>query len=179
MTTIPTAMITATTTATPTAAIRPRPTCYTSTNPFEQSFPVAELADIDEVFEVDELGNAIQFVGFTLGDLDPCPKGFLSGLWLDDPDTEDGSGFFRGRWVSVHGRGMGHMMGRYGYNEDGEPVFARRAGRLTRLGKWIRRHKAAAVAAGSPRSSLMPSRPPAGTPPTRRHRTAPRIASRG
>jgi hypothetical protein len=100
------------------------------TGPFEQSFPVAELADIDEVFEVEPEGNAIHFAGFTLGDLDPCPKGFLSGAWLDDPDTDDGSGFFRGRWVGVHGLGMGHMMGSFGYNEDGERVF---------FGKYINR----------------------------------------
>jgi hypothetical protein len=100
------------------------------TGPFEQSFPVASLATIDEVYEVDDLGNAIHLVGFTLGDLDPCPKGFLSGIWMTDTEADDGSGTFRGRWVGVHGFGKGHMMGRFGYNEDGERVF---------FGKYINR----------------------------------------
>ena len=112
------------------------------TGPFEQSFTVAELADLDEVHEVDEAGNAIQLAGFTLGDLDPCPKGFLSGVWRDDPDTDDGSGVIRGRWVGLDGRGLGHMMGSYGYDEEGTPVFfgkyVSRSGRFLGLlaGTW-------------------------------------------
>jgi hypothetical protein len=100
------------------------------TGPFERSFAVADLAQIDEIFEVEPEGNAVHLAGFTLGDLDPCPKGFLSGVWLDDPDTDDESGFFRGRWVGVHGIGMGHMMGQFGLDEDGNRMF---------FGKYINR----------------------------------------
>lgn len=101
------------------------------TGPFEQSFPVSELAELDEIFEVEPAGNAIHFAGFILGDLDTCPKGFLSGIWCDDLDTDDGSGFFRGRWVARHGLGMGHMQGAYGFNDEGERVF---------FGKYITRN---------------------------------------
>lgn len=100
-----------------------------TTPAFTQDFVVDELAGLDEVFEVEPAGNAIHFVGFNLSDLDDCPKGFLSGIWQDDPETDDGSGTFRGRWSGLHGRIQGHMMGSYGYNEAGEPVF---------FGKYIR-----------------------------------------
>jgi hypothetical protein len=97
---------------------------------FEQSFLVDDLNTLDQVFPAATEGEAIHFAGFDLSNLDPCPKGFLAGIWHDDPATEDGSGFFRGRWVGLYGVTQGHVMGGYGFTEDGERVF---------FGKYISR----------------------------------------
>ena len=94
-----------------------------TTPAFTQDFVVDELADLDQIYEVEPAGNAIHFVGFNLSDLDACPKGFLAGVWCDDPETDDGSGTFCGRWTGLYGQIQGHMQGAYGYNEAGEPVF--------------------------------------------------------
>lgn len=93
------------------------------TGPFTRDFPVDELAGLDEVFEVEPAGNAIHFAGFTLGDIAYCPKGFLAGRWVDDPDREEAGGFFAGRWVSLYGLVRGYLRGAYGLNREGEPVF--------------------------------------------------------
>ena len=102
------------------------------TGPFEQSFVVSELADLEEIFEVEPAGNAIHFAGFSLSDLNSCPKGFLSGIWSDNPETDgDDDGLFRGRWSAQLGIAMGHVRGAYGLNDEGERVF---------FGKYIRRN---------------------------------------
>jgi len=98
---------------------------------FSQDFVIDELPGLDEIYEVEPAGNAIHFTGFNLSDIDPCPKGFCSGLWFDDTETEEEGGTFRGRWVGLHGQSMGHMMGAYGLNEEGERVF---------FGKYISRN---------------------------------------
>lgn len=101
-----------------------------TTPPFTRNFQVAGLPDLDQVYEVEPDGNAIHFAGFGLSDLDPCPKGFLAGIWRHNPDADDGSGTFRGRWMGLYGLGMGHMMGSYGYDSEGNAVF---------FGKYINR----------------------------------------
>ncbi|MBD3221864.1 hypothetical protein GF314_11545 [bacterium] len=90
---------------------------------FSATWDMAEVADLDEIHPVEPEGNAIHFVGFNLSDLDPCPMGYLAGLWEDDAETADGSGTFRGRWVNLLGIARGHVMGAYGFDEAGEPVF--------------------------------------------------------
>jgi hypothetical protein len=91
--------------------------------PFTQSFPVDDLAGLDSVFEVEAPGQAIRFTGFTLGSLNPCPKGFLTGRWVLDPEAEPAGGWFRGVWIGIEGRVFGHMRGRWGFNEAGDRVF--------------------------------------------------------
>ena len=97
---------------------------------FEQSFLVDDIPSLDAIFPAATEGEAIHLAGFNLSGLDPCPKGFLAGVWHDDPATEDGSGYFRGRWVGLYGVTEGHLMGAYGFTEDGERVF---------FGKYITR----------------------------------------
>ena len=107
---------------------------------FQGSFPVAELADMDEVFEVDAAGNRFRINGFTVEDIDVCPKGFLSGRYRimnhDVPDSvETGDhgerlGSFAGAWYGLHGRIEGFMRGGYGIDAEGNRVF---------LGKFINR----------------------------------------
>lgn len=98
-----------------------------TTGPFTESFPVAELAELDEIYPVEPEGNAIHFAGFRLTDIIECPKGFLGGIWRavsDNVDTEivEG-GVFKGRWVGLFGHLHGFLRGRFGINEEGERVF--------------------------------------------------------
>jgi hypothetical protein len=99
------------------------------TGPFSGSFAVAELPDLEETIDVAPAGNAIHFNGFTLADLNPCPKGFLSGLWRPltgeeaAADTSGVTGRFRGRWIGLHGHLQGYLRGAYGIDDGGNRVF--------------------------------------------------------
>ena len=98
--------------------------------------PLDEVAGLDETYPVDELGNALSFEGFRLTDVDLCPKGFLSGIWVADPQyDEDGTlianGYFKGRWMTIWGRVKGLLRGRYGVDDMGENVF---------FGKYVSRN---------------------------------------
>ena len=98
-------------------------------------FEVAQLAGLDELIEVDDLGNRIQLSGFKLGDINLCPKGFLSGRFrhlLVEPDLGesvvddrpgDHMGNFVGTWTSLTGRIDGFLRGGYGLNQEGDRVF--------------------------------------------------------
>ena len=100
---------------------------------FQGSFPVSELADMDELIEVDDLGNRLSINGFTLEDIDLCPKGFLSGRYRimnrvapDSVDTGDHGerlGAFAGAQYGLHGRIDGFMRGGYGLDSAGKRVF--------------------------------------------------------
>ena len=98
---------------------------------YSETFDLADLAEYDEIVEVEPEGNAIHITGFTLGDLDAGPRGFMSGRWRLDPESGDGTGMFRGRWMNLMGSIRGHIMGRYGVNAEGEQVF---------FGKYIDRN---------------------------------------
>lgn len=98
---------------------------------YSQTYDMADLADLDEIVDVDPAPNAIHLTGFTLSDVAAGPRGFLSGRWRTDPEADDGSGLFRGRWMNLMGSIRGHLMGRFGVNEDGEQVF---------YGKYINRN---------------------------------------
>ncbi|MBC8423062.1 hypothetical protein H8E07_02970 [bacterium] len=99
-------------------------------------FPMTEVAGLAETYPVDELGNALRIEGHLLTDVDLCPKGFLSGIWVADPQyDEDGTlianGYFKGRWMTIWGRVKGLLRGRYGVNDAGENVF---------FGKYVARN---------------------------------------
>lgn len=96
---------------------------HIATGPFTQSFLVDDLGDLDAVFEVEAPGQAIHICGFVLGSIDPCPKGFLAGRWLSNPDDDGVGGYFHGRWIGIDGRVMGHLRGAWGLNAEGERVF--------------------------------------------------------
>ena len=95
---------------------------------------------MDEVFEVDEMGNRIQLNGFGLEDIEVCPKGFLSGRYRHVPAADPGIeavegegeryGSYAGAWYTLDGRIRGFMRGGYGVNAEGERVF---------IGKFIDR----------------------------------------
>lgn len=115
---------------------------HINTASYSGSFAVSELSQIDEVFHVGNDGNKFQMNGFTLSDIDYCPKGFLSGRFrtmpVEEADTmlvEDDRpgqrlGKFAGLWTSLEGRTNGFLRGGYGLNEEGNRVF---------FGKYITR----------------------------------------
>jgi hypothetical protein len=108
---------------------------HVATQQISLDFAMADVNGLDEIYPVDEMGNALRIEGHLLTDLDLCPKGFLSGIWVARPLVdEDGTvladGYFKGRWVNVWGNMMGYLRGRYGVNDAGENVF---------FGKYINR----------------------------------------
>jgi hypothetical protein len=105
---------------------------------YEASFAVSELGDLDLVEDVTDTGARIELTGFTLADIEICPKGFLSGRWRSQPraaataqpDTADCGerlGSFAGAWYSLDGRINGFLRGGYGVNADGLRVFRGKA----------------------------------------------------
>lgn len=114
------------------------------TGPFSQKFDVAELDGLDEIHEVDELGNAISFTARTVEPGRRCASGFLAGFWHAAPETApfDG-GILRGLVLSESGRVTGFLKGRYGIDAQGDRVFAGkligRQGRVRGLveGTWM------------------------------------------
>jgi len=102
--------------------------------------PVADLVGQDRTVAVDDQGNAFRLEGFHLGDVDLCPKGFLGGIWVSEPrvlddGTEAPGGWFKGRWLSLWGRPVGVLRGRYGVDSAGERVFYGKA--VSRDGRFL------------------------------------------
>ena len=90
---------------------------------FEMTFPLAEMAAIEETFDLGD-GLGVTFSGFTRDDLgDACPKGPMAGAWVKVPDDERNGGFFRAQWTNAIGGLFGHVRGRWGTTEEGEQVF--------------------------------------------------------
>lgn len=124
---------------------------HINTGPYAGVYEVAQLAGLDEVVPVDEVGNQVQLTGFTLQDIAWCPKGFLSGRFLvlpagDSVTGEHGGtllGTFAGAWIDLTGRVHGFLRGGYGLDAEGNQVFAGkyidRDGRFRGLlrGGWI------------------------------------------
>jgi len=109
---------------------------HINTGPFQGEYNVADLASLDEVTDVDALGNRFQITGFRLSDIAYCPKGFLSGRYkvkpvedAVDPANEDLQaegqrlGRMAGAFTDLTGRISGFMRGGYGINAEGEKVF--------------------------------------------------------
>jgi hypothetical protein len=106
---------------------------YIDTEPFQKEFLVSELTGMEEVFEVDDLGNRFYLNGFGLSDIETCPKGFMSGRYRHIVDEDPGTaaiegegkhyGSFSGAWYKLNGRIHGFMRGGYGVNADGEKIF--------------------------------------------------------
>lgn len=90
--------------------------------PVSLSMTLRELATLDTIIKVDDVGNAIMLNGMLVRPRD-CARGFLGGHWSANADSAGVGGEFKGRWVSRNGALAGHLMGRYGVNSNGRKVF--------------------------------------------------------
>lgn len=86
----------------------------------EWSIPVADLQDYQQIFDVDTEGNQFMVRAFRI-DPEVCSRGFAGGGWA--PRSDEGIGFFRGRWVGVDGEMAGYVRGHYGVDETGNRVL--------------------------------------------------------
>ena len=86
---------------------------------FEISYTTVQLAELEEIHDVDLLGNQFSVNAFLIDEF-PCGRGFLAGEWRR---TNEFGGDFRGRWTTYTGLGRGNLQGRWGVNEEGVNVF--------------------------------------------------------
>lgn len=85
---------------------------------FEVTYLLTDLDSLDEIIDVDNLGNQFAIHAFQVTDF--CPRGFLSGRWAP---TSAGRGVFRGRWTSRYGLSHGWLKGHWGTNDNGKQIF--------------------------------------------------------
>jgi hypothetical protein len=90
------------------------------TGPYTREFPIGELAELDEIADVDNLGNQVAFNSRNI-DLEPCGGGHLDGRWLLNPSGKNGH--FYGRWMTEDGELGGHLRGHFGARPQGEKVL--------------------------------------------------------
>ncbi|MFH1277570.1 MAG: hypothetical protein ABIK65_04250 [Candidatus Eisenbacteria bacterium] len=86
---------------------------------FETSYTTVQLAELEEIIDVDLTGNQFSVNAFLVDEF-PCGRGFLSGEWRH---TNVEGGDFRGRWSSYDGENRGFVRGQWGLNEEGRKVF--------------------------------------------------------
>jgi hypothetical protein len=91
-----------------------------TTGPYARTFALYELEELDELIDVDELGNQVAFNAWDV-DLEPCGGGHLDGRWLLNPSGKNGN--FYGRWMAADGELGGYLRGHFGTRGNGEMVF--------------------------------------------------------
>ena len=111
--------------------------------PFSADIPVADLAAMDRVAEIDATGNVFQITGFAMLDIVECAKGFVSGSWRPipvsvdttpaDEDRGEHLGNFAGRWMDQTGLIRGFLRGGYGLDTEGQPGLRRQVHRTRRF----------------------------------------------
>jgi hypothetical protein len=99
-----------------------------ATEPYNRTFALDELADLDTVIAVDELGNQVAITAHRI-ELDPCGKGFFEGAWWPNNHLNK-MGKFHGKWIAADGSLVGHLRGHWGERGNGERVL---------FGQWIDR----------------------------------------
>ncbi len=92
---------------------------HISLGDFEISYTTLQLVELEEIHDVDLLGNQFSVNAFLVDEF-PCGRGFLAGEWRH---TNEFGGDFRGRWTTYTGLGRGNLKGRWGVNEEGVKVF--------------------------------------------------------
>ncbi len=90
------------------------------TPPYTREFAISELIELDEIVDVDNLGNQVAFNARSL-ELVPCGGGTLDGKWVVRDSAR--RGHFFGRWMSDNGLLFGHLRGHFGTTADGEQIF--------------------------------------------------------
>jgi hypothetical protein len=114
----------------PTVEMSPVPvaTVTFNTKPLKVSFRADELGRLNQVFKVDDQGNAVSFRSIPQG---RCAHGFMRGHWKR---VDAKGGTFRGQWMGPMGaRVRGFIEGIWGVRTSGERVFVGRF--VSRSGK--------------------------------------------
>lgn len=89
-------------------------------DPFgEVEFTLAELADLDVLYDVPNSTEKVSFRAFRMSIAGL--RGFLGGEWFWAEG--DSVGRFQGRWTSAQGVHLGYVRGHYGINDLEQPVF--------------------------------------------------------
>ncbi len=96
----------------------------------DKTFEIAELAEMDTTFLVDEAGHQFRVQARRLEPGIQCRHGWLSGRWEQlDPQTDAEAlqrrinGRFRGHWTDAYGDVGGFLRGFYGVNARGYRVY--------------------------------------------------------
>ncbi len=89
---------------------------------YTREIPVSDLADLDEVIDVDHDGNQIRFLGTEARTPHAAGRGFMRGRW-GAMAPGDSVGHFQGVWVCPRGGVEGYMRGYYGHNDIGRRVM--------------------------------------------------------
>ena len=97
-----------------------------ATEPYTETFTVEDLADLDTIITVDDLGNQVAITAHKI-ERDPCGKGFVEGVWRANNHLGKMGKFF-GKWMGDDGSLAGHLRGHWGRRGNGERVF---------FGQWI------------------------------------------
>lgn len=97
-----------------------------STEPYTATFSLDELANLDTVINVDDLGNEVAISAHRL-ESDPCGKGFMEGVWWPNNHLNK-MGKYHGKWVADDGSLAGHVRGHWGERGNGQRVL---------FGQWI------------------------------------------
>ncbi len=96
------------------------------TTPYSRTFTLAELDSLEEIIDIDQLGNQVSIQGYRLERLE-CEEGYLEGRWIKRGNGRF-KGLFFGRFISKDGIFMGHVKGHWGERGEDEQLF---------FGKWI------------------------------------------
>lgn len=102
------------------AAMFPPNTITFTTGPLTKSYPIESLNELNEVIDVDVIGNQVAFLGRQRGD-GPCVNGFTNGFWR--MNEEGNRGRFGGVWVESDGAPIGYVRGHFGVNDQGDRVL--------------------------------------------------------
>lgn len=91
-----------------------------TTGPYTRTFTIDELAGLNEIVDVDNIGNQVAFNSIDV-DLEPCGGGPLDGRWLLNPSGKNGN--FYGRWLNEDGELGGFLRGHFGERPADQKVF--------------------------------------------------------
>ncbi len=86
--------------------------------PFEQRWNTMELADLDKVYDVDNI-HKVAIKSRKVEDSD-CPRGRMAGKWLFKSRQ---SGYFLGHWLTEFGSVRGYLFGKFWADNDGGRYF--------------------------------------------------------
>ena len=108
-----------------------------SAGEYSQTFLFSELAELDLLVDVDNLGNQVSIESRS-GAVHRCGGGPTSGVWAFDDDHV--SGHFLGAWMSADGAVAGHVRGHFGVHGDAQLFYGKIIGLDGEFRGYLRGH---------------------------------------